>query len=208
MAFSEHVISGQRVWLVISTVLLTALVVNIASAEPQRGAWARLQGPGVVDLPSTRAFPAYDEFRIGVMHAVDGPGEDEGGSPDINLEILLGRFGSSYHNVLWNHFLRPRIHFGGSISTDSGTSLAYAGLTWDVFLTRRLFLEGSFGGALHDGPDNEFGCSVNFRESGSVGITLAASWDIMATVDHMSNAGLCDENRGLTTIGIRLGRKF
>ncbi len=26
----------------------------------------------------------------------------------------------------------------------------------------------------------------------------------MATVDHMSNANLCDENRGLTSVGLRL----
>ena len=33
-------------------------------------------------------------------------------------------------------------------------------------------------------------------------------WELMATVDHMSNADLCDENRGLTTVGLRLGRKL
>ncbi|WP_081449527.1 acyloxyacyl hydrolase [Rhodomicrobium vannielii] len=30
----------------------------------------------------------------------------------------------------------------------------------------------------------------------------------MATIDHMSNAGLCDTNRGLTNAGVRLGYKF
>jgi lipid A 3-O-deacylase len=95
-----------------------------------------------------------------------------------------------------------------AISTNGGTNLAYAGLTWEVFLTRRLFVEGAFGLSIHDGPDNDFGCSVNFRESGSVGVMLSDRWDIMATVDHMSNANLRDENRGLTTVGLRLGRKF
>jgi hypothetical protein len=31
---------------------------------------------------------------------------------------------------------------------------------------------------------------------------------MLATVDHMSNADLCDEHRGLTDVGIRFGRKW
>jgi hypothetical protein len=30
----------------------------------------------------------------------------------------------------------------------------------------------------------------------------------MATVEHMSNAGLCSQNRGLTNVGVRLGYTF
>jgi hypothetical protein len=178
--------------------LLAALAADVASAEPDE----------VVDPPPGRAFPAIDELRIGAMEPVDGPRQVKDGSPDINLEILLGRFGPQYQSTLWNHFLRPRLHFGGSISTDGGTNLAYAGLTWEVFLTRRLFVEASFGGAVHDGSDDDYGCSVNFRESASIGVMLSDRWDIMATVDHMSNANLRDENRGLTMVGLRLGRKF
>ena len=77
-----------------------------------------------------------------------------------------------------------------------------------LFLTRRLFLEGSAGGALDTGDDHAFGCTANFRESGSVGIMLSERWDMLATVDHMSNANLRDENRGLTLVGIRFGRKW
>ena len=182
----------------IGALLLATLAADVASAEPGE----------VVDLTPGRAFPAIDEVRIGAMEPVDGPSKDKDGSPDINLEFLLGRFGPHYQNALWNHFLRPRLHFGGSISTNNGTNLAYAGLTWEVFLTRRLFVEASFGGAIHDGSDNDFGCSVNFRESASVGVMLSDRWDILATIDHMSNANLRDENRGLTMVGLRLGRKF
>ena len=182
----------------IGALLLAALAADVAGAEPDE----------VVDLPPGRAFPAIDELRIGAMEPVDGPHQDKNGSHNINLEFLLGRFGPQYQNALWNHFLRPRLHFGGSISTNGGTNLAYAGLTWEVFLTRRLFVEAAFGGAIHDGPDNDFVFSVNFRESASVGVMLSDRWDIMATVDHMSNANLRDENRGLTTVGLRLGRKF
>jgi hypothetical protein len=164
---------------------------------------------GYSDVPEQpRSFPMIDEFRLGVMEPIDGPSDDKYRSPDINLELLFGRFGQPYQSPFWNNFLRPRLNVGGTISTDGGTSLAYTGLTWDVFIARRLFVEGSFGGAVHDGSDAVFGCSLNFRESGSVGLMLTERWDLMTTVDHMSNANLCDKNRGLTTVGMRLGRKF
>ena len=149
-----------------------------------------------------------DETRIGILESVDGPSEDKHGAPDINVEVLFERFGPEYQSSVLNYFLRPQLDIGTSISTDGDTSEVYTGLTWDVFLTRRLFLEGSAGAALHPGDDRDFGCTANFRESGSVGIMLSERWAMLATVDHMSNADLCDENRGLTDVGIRFGRKW
>jgi len=201
-----------RICLIAGGLCLASCAANAAEAlssgDQPLGLLAHVQGAGFVDLPPARSFPAIDEFRVGVLEPVDGPAEDKDGPPDINLELLLGRFGPQYQNVFWNNFLRPRLHFGGSISTDGGTSLVHTGLTWDVFLTQRLFVEGSFGGAIHDGDDHQFGCTVDFRESGSVGLMFGKHWELMATVDHMSNADLCDENRGLTTVGLRLGRKL
>jgi hypothetical protein len=89
----------QGSFLVIGTLLLTAIAADVASAESDK----------VADLRPGRAFPAVDEFRIGAMEPVDGPGRDKEGSPDINLEFLLGRFGPQYQNAFWNHFLRPRL---------------------------------------------------------------------------------------------------
>jgi lipid A 3-O-deacylase len=31
---------------------------------------------------------------------------------------------------------------------------------------------------------------------------------VMATIEHLSNAGLCAQNRGLTNIGARIGYTF
>ena len=73
------------------------------------------------------------------------------------------RFGPEYQSSVLNYFLRPRLDIGTSISTDGDTSEVYTGLTWDVSLTRRLFLEGSAGAALHPGDDHDFGCTANFR---------------------------------------------
>ena len=162
--------AGGRMWCLAGGVCIIAGGLCLANSAAHGGAlspsdqpWgllARIQSADFVDLPPARAFPAIDEFRMGVLEPVDGPAEDKDRSPDINLELLLGRFGPHYQSTFWNHLLRPRLHFGGSISTDGGTSLAYSGLTWDVFLTQRLFVEGSFGGAIHDGSNEEFGCKV------------------------------------------------
>jgi len=76
--------------------------------------------------------------------------------------MLYGPIGGEYRKPFLNQLLRPRLHFGGTINTEGNTNELYAGFTWDVFLTRRLFVEGSFGGALHDGDDTYFGCRANF----------------------------------------------
>jgi hypothetical protein len=106
---------------------------------------------------------------------------------------------------------------GGSLNFDGGTSFAYAGLSWTVDLTPNVFVEGSFGGAIHNGKDRPdhpldrhqaLGCSPLFRESGSVGVRLSANWSLMATVEHLSDLGTCSDNRGLTNIGARVGYSF
>jgi lipid A 3-O-deacylase len=86
-------------------------------------------------------------------------------------------------------------------------------LTRDFLLTESLFLEASFGGAVHDGETDDnnsdsYGCTLNFRESVSLGVALSENLSLMVTVDHMSNGGLCDQNQGLTNAGIRLGYKW
>jgi hypothetical protein len=41
-----------------------------------------------------------------------------------------------------------------------------------------------------------------------IGVDVTESISIMATVDHMSNADLCDENQGLTNAGVRVGYRW
>ena len=102
------------------------------------------------------------------------------GSNSANLtgEILFAKpFTTS---DLFTSYFIPRPHVGGSLNFDGQTSFAYAGLSWTVDVTPSLFVEGSIGGAFHDGstsddrPDcanvESLGCSPLFRESGSVGV--------------------------------------
>ena len=118
-----------------------------------------------------------DETRIGMLEPIDGPPGDKYGAPNVNVEVLFERFGPEYQSSVLNYFLRPRLDIGTSISTDGDTSEITLGLTWDVFLTRRLFLEGSAGPRFTRADDRDFGCTANFRESGSVGIMLLERWE-------------------------------
>ncbi|HEY1243453.1 MAG TPA: acyloxyacyl hydrolase [Hyphomicrobiaceae bacterium] len=163
--------------------------------------------------PSDRApFALIDEVRFGLLaHSVEPSNAEDG--VDANLEVLFARPAANYDNAWLDVILRPRIHLGTSINTGGDTNQLYAGLTWDAKLAQRLSLEFTFGGALHDGPtgdghEDSYGCSLNFRESASLGYALDERWTLYGTVAHMSNANLCDHNSGLTSVGVRLGYRL
>lgn len=151
------------------------------------------------------------ELRLGVSaHDPSGP---ESGTANLNGELLSLRpftFTDAGLNLLV-----PRLHIGGSLNFSGRTSFAYAGLTWTFDITPSVFIEGSFGGAVHNGETDPItphhsalGCTTLFREAGSLGVRVTANWSVMATVEHLSNAGLCSRNRGLTNVGLRVGYTF
>lgn len=157
-------------------------------------------------------FPLFSEFRLGVLAADLDPG---GGSDDtvaLSGEFLTPRRADRSSSII-EHFFSPRFHVGGIVNLGHGVHQAYAGLTWDYFIADRIFLESSFGGAVHDGGTSaysfdSFGCTVNFHESFAIGADITETVSILATVDHMSNAGLCDQNQGLTNAGVQLGYRW
>jgi lipid A 3-O-deacylase len=163
--------------------------------------------------PASVTSPSFvSEIRMGVLaHDPDSP---EAGGADLNGEILFAK-PVALADPLWNSFI-PRPHLGTSLSFGDRTSFAYAGFTWTMDIWRGLFIEGSFGGAVNNGATgslvaedrNAMGCNVSFRESGSLGYRLTESWSLMATIEHYSNAGLCEHNRGMTNFGVRLGYRF
>lgn len=165
---------------------------------------------------SAAAQPSFlSEFRIGFSAQDPWGPEGDDGSANLTGEILLAKpFTAS---DLFTSYFIPRPHFGGSVNFDGRTSFVYTGLTWTYDITPAFFVEGSLGGAFHNGEDKvtdplahrqSLGCSPLFRESGSVGVRLSANWSVMATIEHLSNAGLCSENRGLTNVGARVGYSF
>jgi lipid A 3-O-deacylase len=183
------------------------------------------------DVPPPAAYAApvqplsiVSEIRIG--GAVQDPGSAEGKLPgfskaNVNGEILFAKPRIS-DDPFWQAFV-PRPTVGGSYNTGGRTSYAYLGATWtlEIFpetFNRRVFLDGFFGGVAHNGwtgPKaetpygfNTLGCSPMFREAAALGFRLTEHWSIMATVEHMSNAGLCANNRGLTNYGGKIGYTF
>ncbi len=193
----------------------------IPSPTPHRGralfAFASLLAstPSLAaDGGSAAHVPAIEEFRLGILAGDLDPGGRSDGRITINAEVLSPQLGGSDPASGFSRLLHPRFHLGASVSTDDdGVNQAYAGLTWTYGFGERLFFETSFGGAAHDGETadnnpNSYGCPVQFRESLSVGVNLTEALSMMATIDHMSNAGLCDENQGLTNAGVRFGYRW
>jgi lipid A 3-O-deacylase len=167
-------------------------------------------GPYSDSYSTSKLFPAVSETRLGVFATNLEDGAYDEGPVIINGEILFGRFRPDYAEP-WKQFLfNPRIHLGGSFNPHAdGVSEGYAGLTWEMKLTDRMFFETSFGGTVHNGDTESYGCSTLFRESASLGVDLTSRLRLMATVDHASHAGLCGEqNKGLTNAGLRLGYKW
>lgn len=167
----------------------------------------------MVFVPSEKPTPGIiSEVRFGAT--AHDPFSPEEGSADINGEVLFSKFFRSEDPIL--DLFIPRLHVGGSINTAGKTSYGYAGFTWSYDITKQIFVEASFGGAFHNGdtsnfqkPDwNALGCSPLFRESAAIGYRIDEHWSVMATIDHMSNAGLCDQNRGLTNVGAKIGYTF
>ena len=162
-------------------------------------------------LPPPPSF--LSEVRVGgFAHDPWGP---ERNTASVSGEIVMQRPFTPAD--LFTSYFVPRPHVGGALNLGGKTNFAYSGLTWTVDLTRKLFVEGSIGGALHTGHTSDalapagraaLGCSPLFRESGSVGVRLSGQWSLMATVEHLTNGGLCEQNRGLTNIGARLGYSF
>lgn len=191
--------TSLRSWILAGAVLAPASALAADMGAPQPAP------------PAIAAWPGY-EVRGGIF--AHDPWSPEKGSIDINLEALTPRLFAPENPTL--ALFVPRFHVGATINTAGRTSSGYAGFTWTIDIGSGVFVEASFGGAVHNGktgnlvyPDhNALGCSPLFRESASIGYRITPALSVMATVEHLSNAGYCSQNRGLTNAGMRLGYSF
>jgi lipid A 3-O-deacylase len=162
------------------------------------------------------------EVRLGVLdHNFGLLAKQREEGLDVNFELLF--VAPQLLEITW----LPRPHVGVTVSTEGNTSFLYAGGTLDIpgFLDQvfgwqiwqLLLFEGALGLALHDGelngspaqsPANALGCRVLFREALSLGVRFWKHHSLSLSVDHMSNAGICDDNDGLSTLGLRYGYRF
>jgi hypothetical protein len=186
--------------------LIASLTFVVASVLVPQASYA-------IEPFTTTNVPFWDisEVRAGALKQAIDNAPHEGGAA-LNLEVLGGRFAPNYESDILNFLLSPRPHLGTTIAFGK-TDEFYLGLTWDVKLIQSFFFEGTFGGTLHDGPldvrgEASYGCTANFRESAGLGYEVNQNWRVLGMIDHMSQAGICHPNRGLTNAGLRLGYLF
>ncbi|HEY4199701.1 MAG TPA: acyloxyacyl hydrolase [Devosiaceae bacterium] len=167
----------------------------------------------VGSVPASAQMLGGVELRGGVYaRGADNHGIDVSHIEDLNAEVLFTL--PTVDSFIMFGQLRP--HVGATVNFNDHESLAYAGLSYTVPLGNTFFVEGAFGGAIHNGPlhgatgdDRNLGCRVLFHEELSIGANLTQNASAMLTAEHASHAGLCgDDNRGITNLGIRVGFKF
>jgi lipid A 3-O-deacylase len=164
----------------------------------------------VWSLPAA-AGDLFDEVRFGASASLDSSRSQDHGFIG-SAEVYLAPFSSSTSGVAKVLF-EPRIQVG--ISGGPGaTDQIYTGLNWHLPITDTLFAEFGAGGTVHNGnldggAGPRLGCRLLFREHAALGVKVTENVNVLATVDHSSNANLCDgPNDGLTHAGLALGVKF
>ncbi|NWG70017.1 MAG: acyloxyacyl hydrolase [Parvularculaceae bacterium] len=169
----------------------------------------------LVPLGRPAAGP-IEEVRGGVLLQGVGPfSPDKEDGVGINAEVLFKRLEAL------KFIGSPRPQVGVHAATGKhATSSVYAGFNWDVEITPWLFIDGGVALAAHDGEvsfdpadpligeRNFLGCRVLARLSADLGVEIAPRVTVSLHADHMSNAGLCSENEGLDSVGVRLGVKL
>ncbi len=159
--------------------------------------------------------PVFDELRFGSSVSIaSGEKKENGLAP--SLTVFFDPFAEMQAEGWKEIILQPRLYLGASIGTGDTVNQVYSGVSFDVDVTEKLFLELGFGGTVHDGAVRDdgssgpkLGCRLLFREYAAAGYRFNDRWQILATVDHSSHANLCDgPNDGLTHAGLSIGYRF
>jgi lipid A 3-O-deacylase len=193
-------------------------LIRMNFSAPAAALAALLLGVSAGLAPAAAQTRIFDEIKIGVLdHDIGIFGHHKESGGDVNLELLFTS--PDFLKILG----APRPHIGTDVNSDGNTSQFYAGLTWHLTLvpgvlakSDPLYVEGSLGGAIHngeaEGPSNSnekrLGSVALFRESLELGWKFTDFQTIGIYMDHISNAGLAKHNEGLTSLGGRLGFKF
>lgn len=157
--------------------------------------------------------PFISEIRGGLLaHDVSGlwSGSHEESGVDINLELLFRQVGPQ----VMDGIIRPAV--GASINNVGDTSHYYVDVLWEKRLDNGLFFDIGLGLAWHDGDKEmvtdtsrkQLGTRFQFHVPIDVGFTFLDRHRLALSFQHLSNAGLGDENEGLDTLGLRYSILF
>lgn len=170
---------------------------------------------GISSLTGVASAGPVEEIRAGIFaHGCCGFGSSKEDGVAINGEVVFSS--PRFLSVLG----KPRPVIGATLApAANATDQIYAGLEWRADISR-WFVAGGFGGVLHNGETDAYdpiadaarvddttflGCSPMFRLSGDVGYRVTETLSVSFHWNHISNAGLCDDNEGLDQMGFRLG---
>lgn len=152
------------------------------------------------------------EVRLGIAGhdtGVFGHNKEDG------VDIVLGVRFQPLGGEVWDMVANPRPFLGFNINTAGDTSSLNGGLNWDWDMWNQSFFSFAWGGALHNGKlgtadlnRKELGSRVLFYLAAELGYRFDRHQSVAVRLDHMSNAGLTDNNEGLDTIGLVYGYHF
>lgn len=196
-----------------TTLLLSALALSLSTRAARADGLPPKKPPVQLiqsDSNEETGYGILSELRLGVMaHDMGALGRQEEDGVNANVEFMF--VSPEFLSAIWS----PRPHAGFSVNSSSGTNQAYLGLTWTWKFFEKIFVEGSLGGAYHDGANEtnvigqkSLGCKVLFRESATLGYQATEKHSLSVMLDHISNASLCNSNEGLDTLGMRYGYRF
>ena len=160
-----------------------------------------------------QSYNDFSEIRLGILaHDLKfsfKQSHERGVS--LNAEYMF----SVPQNAFFQMIFSPHPHFGVSINSGPGTSMAYTGLTWEFPVFTNWFVDVMLGGAIHNGHTNKqtthrknYGARVLFHSGLALGYVFQERHTISLMVNHISGAKLCTPNPGFTDFGLRYGYRF
>jgi hypothetical protein len=180
-------------------------------------AGARADDASTTQAQFGQNFTLLDEVTLGLLDH-DPMRKEEGGTQDISFEVFTSPIlGHRPSDSIFDELIDPRLNVGAAINDGGKTSFAYAGPAWRFNVWGPVFVDAEFGMALNNGytgaaPVSDHllvGSNVTFHEEVGLGYRLTDHFDIIATAEHISHAGLfAKRNAGVTDFGVRVGYRF
>ena len=180
-------------------------------------AGARADDASTTQAQFGQNFTLLDEVTLGLLDH-DPMRKEEGGTQDISFEVFTSPIlGHRPSDSIFDELIDPRLNVGAAINDGGKTSFAYAGPAWRFNVWGPVFVDAEFGMALNNGytgaaPVSDHllvGRNVTFHVEVGLGYRLTDHFDIIATAEHISHAGLfAKRNAGVTDFGVRVGYRF